>query len=253
MILKSMNKRTEKVLFICFKTKKTTKIVAKCCFFVQKMLLYVYIEQYKNGEYVDFEYRVKIVYTYCGNSHTADYSMTTFYVDYSFTLAKDSLSAYEKMPELFILYTPFDRYDSSSTYAFARDEIHIEYMMNNSVVSGVTPDWEKETKVYIVEQNVTKGLNKNYIYLAHHRWLSSSALANFGNGSYCPKLNIYSTIKEWPQNVTAGQSQLLELYEMNVYVWYNKPDPNSAEDYGDGTAKLDDVYTAVEAIKEEKP
>lgn len=213
---------------------------------------YVYIEQYQDGEYVNYEYRLKIVYTYC-SSHLTDYVMTTFYVDYNFTLAQGRLSSYEKMPELFLLYTPFDRYDPSCAYTFARDEIHIEYMMNSSVISGVTPDWEKNTKVYIVEQSVNKGLNKNYVYLAHHRWLSSTALNNFGAGSYCPNLEIYSTIKEWPQNVTAGQNQLLELYEMDVYVWYNEPDPNTAEDYAKGTANLEDVYTAVEAIKEEKP
>ena len=216
-----------------------------------KKVAYVYIEQYQDGEYVNYEYRLKLVYTYC-TSHSTDYVMSTYYVDYSFTLAQGRLSTYEKMPELFLLYTPFDR-EASCPYTFARDEIHINYMNNTSVISGVTPDWEKPTKVYIIEQNITKGLNKNYIFLTDHKGLSASAVGNYGAGSRCSKLEIYSTIKEWPQNVTAGQNQLLELYEMNVYVWYDKPDPNSAEDYGNGTANLDDVYTAVEAIKEEKP
>ena len=214
---------------------------------------YVYIEQYKNGDYVNYEYRLKLVYTYC-TSHSTDYVESAYFVDYSFTLAQGTLSQYEKMPELFLLYTPFDRYDTACPYTFARDEIHIEYMMNSSVTSGVTPDWERETKVYIVEQDVVKGLNKNYIYLAHHRWMSATAMNNFGvTSDHCKKLEIYSTVDGWQQNVTAGQDHLLELYEMNVYVWYDEPDPNSAEDYGKGTANLDDVYTVVEAIKEEKP
>ena len=213
---------------------------------------YVYIEQYQDGEYVEYEYRLKLVYTYC-TAHTTDYVMSTYYVDYSFTLAEGRLSQYEKMPELFLLYTPFDRYDPSCPYNFARDEMHIEYMMNSSVTNGVTPSWEKETKVYIIEQSVTKGLNKQYIWLAHHKGMSTYAYNTYGAGTHCSKLEIYSTIKGWPQNVTAGQDQLLELYEMNVYVWYNEPDPNTAEDYADGNANLDNVYTAVEAIKEEKP
>ena len=212
---------------------------------------YIYIEQYQNGTHIDYEYRLRLVYTYC-TSHTTDYQMSTYYVDYTFTLAEGTLSSYEKMPELFILYTPFDR-DPSCVYTFARDEIHIEYMMNSTVTPYTTPEWEKETKVFIIEQAVTKGLNKNYIWLAHHGGFSATALSNYGAGSSCPKLEIYSTINGWPMNVTAGQDMLLELYEMDVYVWHNKPDPNDITSYGTGNADLDDVFTSVEAIKEEKP
>lgn len=219
---------------------------------------YVYIEQYESGEKVKYEYRLKVLYTYC-EVHTTDYVPTEFCVEYNFTLETGEVtkSVTEKMPELYILYTPFDRYDTVCTYTFARDELHIEYMMNGSVITGVAPDWEKETKVFIIEQNVknvanvAKGLNKDYVYLAHHKGISEKAIGNYGTGTKCDKLQIYSTINGWPMNVTAGKDHLLELYEMNVYVWYNQPDPNELDDYVNGVNNTDDVYTAVESIKEE--
>lgn len=217
-----------------------------------KKTTYVNIEQMKDGDYINYIYRMTVRYTYC-TSHVTEYVESNYYIDYNFTLAEGRISGAEAMPELFLLYTPFDRYDTSCPYTYARDEIHIDYMMNDSVIQSVVPDWERETKVYIVEQNVTNGLHKKNIILAHHKQYPATAANNYGAGSSNPNLEIYSTISDWNQNVTAGRDQLLELYEVNVYVWHNMPDPNDIGDYADGTFDQNAVYTSVEAIKEEQP
>lgn len=214
-----------------------------------KKEVYVYIEQKPNGSYIDYEYRMTVKYIYC-TSHTSDYVESPYYIDYNFTLAAGTISPSEEMPELFLLYTPFDRYDLSYAGAYARDEIFISY------VSGVPNNtaWERDTKVYIIEQDVSRGLNKNNIYLKHHNnAFYGTAMANFGVGSFSPKLEIYSNVKGWSQNVTAGTEHLLELYEVQVYVRYNTPDTNDISKYKNGTFVTDDVYTQVSAIKEEDP
>lgn len=207
-----------------------------------KKEIYVYIDQKKNGEKVDYEYRLTVKYIYSPN-----YAETSYFIDYDFTLARGTITSAEDMPELFLLYTPFDRYDTSYV-GNARDEIYISYMSGQNLES-----WERETNVYIVEQHVTRALNKDNVWLRHHNnfWYANGT-ADYGSTSN-PNLQVYSTITGWPKNVTAGTDHLLELYEVNVYVRYNKPDGNAVTAYTTTNFDISDVYTEVSAIKEERP
>lgn len=213
-----------------------------------KKEVYVYIKQTPSGSYIEYEYSMTVKYIYC-TSHTTDYVESTYYIDYDFTLASGTISKSEDLPELFLLYTPFDRFDTAYSGTYARDEIYISYMEGEQYVESE----EEPMDIYIIEQSVTKGLDKSKIYLKHHKnAFYSGALNNYGtaNNKY---LMIYSTIDGWPENVTSGKEHLLELYEVQVYVRYNEPDGNDITYYANGKFNTDDVYTQVSAIKEEKP
>lgn len=215
-----------------------------------KKEVYVNILQNELNSYITYEYSMTVKYIYC-TSHTTDYIESGYYVDYNFTLASDTISDHEDLPELFLLYTPFDRFDSSYSGVYARDEIFIAYMSG----APTNLDWERDVDVFIIEQGVANGLNKNNIRLKDHGdFYYGSALANYGENSSDNKhLMIYSTIAGWPENVTAGKKHLLELYDVRVYVRYNEPDSNEIISYTDGSFDANDVYTQVSAIKEEKP
>ena len=51
--------------------------------------------------------------------------------------------------------------------------------------------------------------------------------------------------------VTAGNTNMVKLYTMDVYVWYGKKDTNDIEAYIDASFESDSHFTVVTTIKEE--
>ena len=66
------------------------------------------------------------------------------------------------------------------------------------------------------------------------------------------KLDIFSNVTGWQQNVTQGDKNMVQLFEMDVYVWYGKKDEHNIDDYLSSTFVENTNYTKITTIKEEK-
>lgn len=217
-----------------------------------KKTLEVIIDQNKNGNTVTYTYSIKVIYTFCDKVGANDLVPKAGYapIEYNFVIAEGTYEvgdiSSKELPKFYLLYTPFDTYDDDHEGLPARDEIIIKYR------DGATKaeDWEKPLNLYIVQQDGGKncsGLSKDNIKLKVYSEIVTSAYTKYHTES----LNIFSNIKDWPQNVTAGINSMIKLYEMKVYIWYGEPDSNSVLNYMKSDFVDTSNYTVVSTIKEE--
>ena len=208
----------------------------------------VFIEQEQNAtnpSKIDYSYSITVKYTYC-TVNGVDYVETPYSMSYHFVIADGVCDATGIIPDLYLLYTPFDTNDKDRTNLLARDEIIINYRTGSMEAS-----WEKGVNVYIVQQDggtYCAGVNRDNVKMKAYNEAITSAYTRYPT---IAKLDIYSNITGWQKNVTAGSSNMLKLYEMKVYIWYGEPDTNSTTRYMDASFKEKSHYTVVSTVKEE--
>lgn len=167
-------------------------------------------------------------------------------MSYHFVIADGVCDATGIIPDLYLLYTPFDTNDPDRTNLFARDEIIINYRKGSMEAS-----WEKGINVYIVQQDggtYCSGMNRDNVKMRAYNEAITSAYTRYPS---IKKLDIYANVDGWQKNVTAGTNNMLKLYEMKVYIWYGEPDSNPTLMYKDSDFVEKTNYTVVSTIKEE--
>lgn len=210
----------------------------------------VFIDQKQNASNprkIDCTYSLTVKYTYCTKNGN-DYIETPYSVDYHFVLFDGIVDATGLLPDLYLLYTPYDVNDPSHTGMFARDEIYINYRKGQ-----VRETWEKDVNLYIVQQDGPeeyKGLNFQNIYLNAYSDITVPAVTKYN--AY-DKFQMYTNVVNWPEDhkVTAGNTTMVKLYTVDVYVWYDKKDITPIDDYVDPSFKPTKHLTYVSTVKEE--
>lgn len=215
-----------------------------------KKTVNVYVEQSQNAtnpNKTDYTYSMTVRYTYCTKSGN-DYVESEFYLEYNFLLAQGVVDATGTAPDLYLLYTPYDVNDSTHSNSFARDEMYINYRKGE-----MKADWEEPVDIYIVQQDGgadTLGLDIDKVYLSAYMDPTMKAAEKAPAVS---NLDLYANISGWDTNmkVTAGNTNMVKLYTMDVYVWYGKKDTNDIDAYIDANFESDSHFTVVTTIKEE--
>ncbi|MGN0373887.1 MAG: prepilin-type N-terminal cleavage/methylation domain-containing protein [Butyrivibrio sp.] len=198
-----------------------------------------------NNRKIDYCYSMVVKYTYCTKSGN-DYVETPYSIEYTFVLAENTVDASGIIPDLYLLYTPFDTNDSTHTGMAARDEIIINYRKDS-----VAAAWEKGINIYLVQQDggtYCSGLDKQKIFM--NAYNEPTALA-YDRYPSINKLDMYSNVAGWQKNVTSGTSSMIKLYTLDVYIWYREKDPNAIDAYLADGFKDGSNYTVVSTIKEE--
>ena len=217
-----------------------------------KKTIYVNLDQSQNPENpnkIDYSYSITVRYTYAEKVGEVYKTDSTTYIEYNFLLREDTLdSCGTGLPDLYLLYPPYDVNDTSYYGNFARDEIIINYRNGE-----VRESWEEKIDVYIIQQNIPSthnGLDANKIYLKSN--ISEMGLA-VAKDDVEPNIDIYANVIGWPseKKVTAGSASMVNLYKMDVYVWYGEKDSNSVDAYIDNDFESDSHYTLITTIKEE--
>lgn len=216
-----------------------------------KKTVYVNIDQSQNlsnPNKIDYEYSLTVRYTYCKKIGEL-YQEQPQFIEYSFLLAEGTLDdCGVGLPDLYLLYTPYDINDPLYNGDFARDDFYINYRKGQ-----VREAWEEKVNVYIVQQTVpatNNGLNIENVYLDAN--IRGKELAVNGDSSVSG-VDVYANIINWPgeMKVTAGSASMVNLYSLDVYIWYGEKDTTDIEEYVDGSFKPDSHYTLISTIKEE--
>lgn len=195
---------------------------------------------------VHYTFSITVTYTYCNKSGN-DYIKTDKALSYHFVVADDIVDGSGEIPSFYILYTPFDTHDDTHTGLFARDEMFINFRKGE-----FEEEWEKPVNLYIVQQDVgvkCKGLDESLIYIYSHKDIKTQAKLKY---PLMENLNIFSNVDGWQQNVTQGATNMIKLFKMSVYIWYDKKDENAINAYLDKAFVPDNVYTTITTIKEEQ-
>lgn len=197
---------------------------------------------------VHYTFSITVTYTYC-KKNINDYIKTDAALSYNFVIADDIVDGSGVIPDLYLLYTPFDVHDDDHKGMFARDEIIINFIKGTDESSA---GWAKPVNVYLVQQDVGAnclGLDQNKIYINAYNDVKTLAKTKYPSMS---KLDIFSNVTGWQQNVTQGDKNMVQLFEMDVYVWYGKKDEHNIDDYLSSTFVENTNYTKITTIKEEK-
>lgn len=203
-------------------------------------------QEQKEAPKVHYTFSITVTYTYCTKNGN-DYIKTPYALSYHFVVADDIVDGTGVIPDFYLLYTPFDVHDDNHKGLTARDEFIINFRQGNHKET-----WEKPVNIYLVQQDVganCTGLDETKIYLNAYQDATTTAKNKYTS---MDKLNIFSNVVGWQQNVTQGDKNMVQLFEMNVYVWYGKKDEHSIEDYLADSFEEKTNYTKITTIKEEK-
>lgn len=195
---------------------------------------------------VHYTFSITVTYTYCTKNDN-DYIKTPYALSYHFVIADDIVDYSGVIPDLYLLYTPFDVHDDTHKNMLARDEFIINFRQNETQAT-----WEKPVNIYLVQQDVGAnclGLDENKIYINAYTDMRDEAKDKYTS---MKNLDIFSNVTGWQQNVTQGDKNMIQLFEMDVYVWYGKKDEHRIEDYLEDSFEENTNYTKITTIKEEK-